>query len=290
MTDAAGNQTVALYADGDLVKLLDKLIKSEYRTATAFLKEIAPVWKGTSSTLSKIRSGDLGIPDPLRRWLLFKAPFGTVFVEEEQEASPVLRALRYMMEQRDYEGLIFLSSELIESHRVGRLSEEGPELLPRLLAFRGVGYRAIGCRWESLRSFRKAAEVARQSALRLYPRYRISSIVWESELTYLSVRRRRDPRAGWDARLRKLNKELSEIKTVYPEDGKLRLQALMRNASRLDDRKGFDAWLAEARKHAGFGETPEKRDSSLRFWMSENEDADGDFKNARSYQSYSDLF
>lgn len=271
---------------------LDEIIANDYQSAAAFLQEVErdTGWTGTESTLSKIRHGKRKMPDPLRRWITIKVPFGAVYVEEDKNGSKLLRLLRLAVEGGDYDALIHSATELIASYRAGCLRGEGPEFLPRLHAYRAVGHRATGSAPDAIRDYKEAAELARVSAPRLCPRYEISVIVWESETTDNSFKKHKVGKTYWEQRLRDMVEQLTKIATSYQKDETLRLQSLLRNTSRLDDRKLFDRWLAEARKHVGFGSTPEKRDVFLRRWMLEKNDEDGDFRNARSYQSFADLF
>jgi hypothetical protein len=271
---------------------LDEFITDNYASASDFLKEAAlnTGWKGSEPTLSKIRHGKRKMPEPLRRWFTIEVSFGAVYIEEDKGGSKLLRLLRRAMEEKDYEVLIHSATEFIAAYSAGCMRSEGPEFLPRLYAYRAVGYRGMGCVAETIRDYRTAAELARVSAPRLCPRYEISTIVWESESVNDSYKSRKVSKTYWEQRLGGMVGQLTTITTGCDKDENLRLQSLLRNTSRLDKRTLFDHWLGEARKHPGFGATPEKCDAYLRRWMSEKKDKDGDFKNARSYQTFTDLF
>ncbi len=276
-----------------LASEFDEFITDNYTSAKDFLKDVESKtgWKGTEPTLSKIRGGTRKMPDKLRRWFTIEAHFGAVYVEEDKDGSKLLRLLRWAMEDKDYEVLVHSATEFIEAYNAGCMRSEGPEFLPRLHAYRAVGYRGMDSVGETIRDYKTAAELARQTAPRLCPRYEISAIVWESESVDNSYKSRKVGKTYWDQRLRAMVSQLDKIETSYQKDETLRLQSLLRNTSRLDDRKLFDDWLAAARKHLGFGATPEKRDAYLRKWMSDEKDKkDKDFRNARSYQSFADLF
>jgi hypothetical protein len=280
--------------DRQLATELDTIIANDFASARDFLREVEREtgWKCTEPTLSKIRHGKLKAPDPLRRWFVIKFPLGTrtISVEEDRDGSKLLRLLRRALEEKEFTVLIHSATEFIAAYSAGCLRAEGPEFLPIVHAFRAVGYLGIDSVAETIRDYRKATELARQFAPRLCPRYEIGAIVWESESINKSFNNRELGKTFWQQRLRSMVSQLEKIKTGCPTDEKMRLQSLLRNTARLDDRDSFDHWLAGARKHPGFGSTPEKRDACLRKWMSEKNDDDGDFRKARSYQSFADLF
>jgi hypothetical protein len=247
--------------------------------------------KVTEPTLSKIRGATRKMPDALKRWFMIKASFGGVYVKKCKGESKLLRILQRALEDREYATLIQTATAFIAAYGAGDLSGEGPEFLPRLHAFRAVGHRATGSVGDAIKDYEEAISLARVSAPHLCRAYEISLIVWESERVDNAYKMKTVGKTYRDRYLRDMVRQLTMITPGHEEeDEDLRLKALLRNLSRLDDRKLHDHWLAKARKHEGFGKTPEKRDAYLRRWMSEKNDPDGDFKNARSYQSYTDLW
>lgn len=271
---------------------LDGIVRNEFPSGRAFLEFVNDKtgWKGTDSILSKIRRGRRKMPEPLKRWVMIKVPFGAVYVEEEKDCSPLLQLLRRAVQEKEFRTIIHCATEFITAHNSGCFHTEGPDFLARLYAYRAIGHRGTGSVNETIRDYRTATDVARQRAPRLVPRYAICTIVWESESVDRSFKEGNVSKTYWKKRLEDMISQLEQIKTSCTDDETLRLKSLFRNSSRANWRDKFDRTLRKARSHPGFGPTPEKRDAYLRRWMSEKNDDDGDFKNARSYQSYADLY
>ena len=273
------------------VRKLDEVIKQQFQTAKRCLREMnAELGMDMSEqTFSKIRSEARKMPVEVYRWVMYRYNFGTAFVELRKTDSPLLRSLCYTMERDDFEALVILATELIGVEEGRWMSGEKSDFLPRLYAFRSVGQSAKGATYNAYQDFKVAADRAQDVAPELYPRYFISACVWESQLDDQRFKQGYITDASWKKKLRSTMAAVAKTVPSRDVDKKLRLQLLMRNASRINDKPVFVHWLNEARKCSGFGATPESIDKSIKDWMSEPNDLDGDFRNARSYQQYSDL-
>jgi hypothetical protein len=278
--------------DRRLAEELDSIIKNEYGSARDFLREFERETgeKISESALCKGLAGKARLPTPLRSWTKVKVAFGTIYIEDDKNGSKLLRVLKRAAEEKDFAALADSATAFIAAYEAGSLRDEGPELLPRLYAYRAVGYRGLDRVVETIQDYKKAIEFARKLAPRLCPRYEISAIVWDSERINKLFQSGDVSKTYWQKQLHGMIGQLEQIKTIEKNDENMRLQSLLRNTSRTGAREKYEHWLKAARNHPGFGATPEKRDTFLRKWMSEKNDKDGDFKNARSYQSFADLF
>jgi len=267
-------------------KQLDQLIRCRYLSAADCLEAIKreTKWTGNESRLSKFRHAQQPMPVVVRKWLHGKVPYGTNFIEGV--TSPTVRMVADKLENDAYEEVVSAVNDLI----TGEYKGNAPEALPQLYALRAVAQNSLGRRLEWLADYTKAAQLAKQYAPKLLPRYELSAISAHADVIDVAFRAGNKTQDERNEQLLKLKERLLKVDcNNNVHDEQLKIRNVLRLASRLDDRLLFTHWLEKAQEHGSFGVTGELADAYLHYWMAPENDDDGDFRNAREYAVYIQL-
>lgn len=183
---------------------------------------------------------------------------------------------------------------VLRLEKAGDILPERPvaaDTWPSVAALVGTLYRVKGVLPEARNAFERSVELARRHAPQLLPRYLTNLLNIRREIRFQEQQRKLISAEVYREFLRGILAEQKEVlrDARQEADQTLALRHCLRVSSLLDERKAFAAFLIEARKCKGFGQSPEDRDRALARFMAAEHDEDGDFANAREYRCFMEL-
>lgn len=237
------------------------------------------------SYIHRILTGERNGPDWFWDAVTFDAPYGgTSFVEAGD--NEVLQVLSAIAQAKKYQALAVIADALM----VGPLVGQPKGMRAKVCALRANAHGAAEEFDLALERSEHSLALAKAEVPELAIRYELNTIGWRRETQRVAHKAGQLSDEGWQHALRELLDRLVAIEAPSPEDEELRLRQLMRTASLLDDEDCFERFLTMALAHRRFGNSQREREVHLRDWMSAKKDEDGDFKNARGYACFEDLF
>lgn len=292
------------------IKNINRLIKSHYQSREKLLSSLNSKVQNESSKYSKAHlshwiKGTRQIPLPVKEWLndevfLRCTPWGSFSI---MKGLPVWfdGIVNILKSSQDVDMALDLAMRCQAAGDYDpKNKKEEPWVWAALSAFIGVIFRTKDDLESANAAFEDSVSLLEQigeKGRHIYPRYMTNNLSIKRELAYRQYNENLMSEDDYKKALedtkfsqKKLLEEEMNNGSLSCEDHALMLRHLLRLSSLLNDRKAFDEFLNEARTCQGFGKGEEDRDLKLRDLLKEENDCDGDFHNARAYQSTYELF